>query len=335
MKNFILILFLLSSLSVSAQLAPDFTVTDTGGKVHKLYADYLDKGKVVVFKIFFVNCPPCNAIAPSVQQKYVEWGSGTGNVQFIELTNKVGDTNPEVIGYKNKHGLTFPSISADGGALTAIIPYMNGTFGLWTGTPMFAVITPNKSVYYDVLFNNLDNVIIAAGGTKAIPPSNVNLSVSFQSPTLPQGVSYVLRPAGATSPSYNITQLTGGTNQFVYPSATIPEMSNPEIVLESTASAFSSLLTVTDLVTIRNHILGTQPLALASQKLAADVNGNGLITVSDLVAIQKVIGGLSTQFPNNVPSYKLIPSSIPLVLPPAGGGTVNLNGELIKMGNVK
>ncbi len=335
MKNFILVLTLFSYLTVSAQLAPDFTVTDTGGKVHKLYADYLDKGKVVVFKIFFVNCPPCNSIAPAVQQKYVQWGSGTGNVQFIEMTNKIGDTNPYVIDYKNKHGLTFPSISSEGGALTAIVPYMNGTFGLWSGTPMFAVITPTKTVYYDVLFNNLDNVIMAAGGTMAAPPSTVNLNVAFQNPTLPQGVSYVLKPAGASSPKYNITQLTNGTHQFTYPSATIPEMQNPEIVLESTASAFSSLITVTDLVAIRNHILGSQPLPLASQKTAADVNGNGSITVSDLVALQKVIGGLSTTFPNNVPSYKLIPASIPLMLPQGGGGTVTLSGELIKMGNVK
>ena len=97
MKNIIPIFFLFTHLVLSAQQAPDFNVTDTENKVHRLYADYLDQGKVVVFKIFFVNCPPCNAIAPAFQQKYVQWGSGTGNVQFIEMTNKIGDTNPYVI----------------------------------------------------------------------------------------------------------------------------------------------------------------------------------------------------------------------------------------------
>lgn len=335
MRALILSIFSLFWGISSAQQAPDFNVTDTENKVHRLYADYLDQGKVVVFKIFFVNCPPCNAIAPAFQQKYVQWGSGTGNVQFIEMTNKIGDTNPYVIQYKNKHGLTFPSISADGGALTAIIPYMNGLFGIWSGTPMFAVIAPNKSVHYDVLFNNLDNVIMAAGGEIAVPPTTVNLNVAFQNPSLPQGVSYVLKPANASSPKYNLTQMTNGTHQFTYPSATIPEMVNPVVVLESTAAAFSSLLTVTDLVNIRNHILGSQLLPLASQKIAADVNGSGNISVSDLVVLQKVIGGLITQFPNNVPAYKMIPESIPLNVPTNGGGTVSLTGELIKMGNVK
>lgn len=335
MKNFILFLALLSYLNLSAQLAPDFTVTDTDNNVHKLYANYLDQGKVVVLKVFFVNCPPCNSIAPAFQQKYVEWGSGNGNVQFIEMTNKIGDTNPIVKEFKLKHGITFPSISSEGGALAAVQPYMNGTFGLWSGTPMFAVIAPNKKVYYDVLFNNLNNVIMAAGGTMTAPPTTVKLNVAFQNQALPQGVSYILKPAASNSPRYNLTQLTNGTHQFSYPTAAIPEMLNPVVVLESNAAAASSSVTVTDLVAIRNHILGTQILPLPSQRLAADVNGSGNISVTDLVAIQKVIGGLITQFPNNQPSYKMIPESIPLNLPPGGGGTVTLTGELIKMGNVK
>src|SRR5688572_4123188 len=44
-------------------LAPDFTVTDSHGESHQLYADYLDQGKTVLLEIFFTTCPPCNASA--------------------------------------------------------------------------------------------------------------------------------------------------------------------------------------------------------------------------------------------------------------------------------
>ncbi|HQX45177.1 MAG TPA: hypothetical protein PK209_11520, partial [Saprospiraceae bacterium] len=63
MRQFTLFLFLLPFIC-SAAKAPDFTITDYNNKVHKLYSDYLNKEKVVVLKLFFVACPPCNAIAP-------------------------------------------------------------------------------------------------------------------------------------------------------------------------------------------------------------------------------------------------------------------------------
>ena len=335
MRSFVIVIFLLFTLRLMGQLAPNFNVKDTGNKTHRLYEDYLDQGKVVVFKVFFVNCPPCNTIAPAVQQKYVEWGSGNGNVQFIEMTNKIGDTDPYVIGYKNKHGLTFPSISSDGGALTAIIPYTDGTFGLWSGTPLFVVIAPNKTVHYDVLFSNLNTIIGIAGGTIAKPPTTVNLGITSPVNPLPPGVSYILKSANSTSPKYNITSLTGGSNQFTYPSTTFPEISNPVIELESTAEAKSSLLSVTDLVAIKNHVLGIALLTDQKQIIAGDVNGSGHLSVSDIVAIQKVILGTVNKFPNNTPSYKLLPAQIPFTVPQQGGGTVTIQGELLKMGNVR
>lgn len=59
MRNTLLVFgILLSSLSLRAQLAPDFTVTDIDGQVHHLYDDYLIHGKTVMIKIFFTTCPP-------------------------------------------------------------------------------------------------------------------------------------------------------------------------------------------------------------------------------------------------------------------------------------
>jgi peroxiredoxin len=333
--TFTLLAFLIIGFIYGQNQAPNFTVTDTGDKTHKLYEDYLDKGKIVVLKIFFVDCPPCNSIAPAVQQKYLEWGSGNGNVQFIEITNKIGDNNNKVKNYKNKHGISFPSVSSEGNALSTVEPYINGTLGQWSGTPFFAVITPDRKIVYDVLFNNLNAIVANAGGTMLAPPNTVSLNISSVFTTLPAGVSYHLKSATDPAINYNITQLTSGTNQFSYPSAVFPEVTDPIVVMESTANAGNSVLSVSDLVAIRNHILATIPFVINNQKIASDVNNDGKISVADLVVLQKVIAGILTNFPNNVPSYKLIPSQIPLTVPAQGGGTISINAELIKMGNVK
>lgn len=335
MKRIITCFLLIFYGVITAQVAPNFTVTDTEGKVHKLYEDYLDKGKVVVFKIFFVDCPPCNAIAPAFQQKYLEWGSGGGNVQFIEITNKVGDNNNRVKQYKSKHSLTLPSISSEGGALDVVKPYMDGTLGQWSGTPFFAVIKPNRTMNYDALFNNLNSLITAAGGTMTTPPNNVGISFGngFQ---MPVGVHMRLKSATNSSINYNITQMTNGSHQFSYPSASIPEIIDPYFELESTPSAsFTTGLSVIDLVAIKNHIVGTNKFTLEINKLASDINGDSKITVADLVVLQKVIAGINATFPNNVPSYRMFPSTLPFSVPAQGGGNISLVGEIYKMGNVK
>lgn len=53
---------------------------------------------------------------------------------------------------------------------------------------------------------------------------------------------------------------------------------------------------VLDIILVVRHILGSTTLS-PLQKLAADVDGSGSITISDLVHIQRVILGLSDQFP--------------------------------------
>ena len=147
-----LILFILSIswIGLSAQTAPDFTVTDSWGHTHSLYADYLNQGKTVVLKIFYVACPPCNSIAPFLEPLYQEWGGGQADVQFIELSIKQTDTDALVNGYKSMHGTTYPAAGGQGSSVPATVPYTNGTFGLYTGTPTFVVIAPDGTLDYDV-----------------------------------------------------------------------------------------------------------------------------------------------------------------------------------------
>ena len=85
------VLFIFSwilALPLFAQLAPDFTVTDTEGQTHQLYADYLNQGKSVLIKIMFTTCPPCNSIAPLMEPFYQEWGAGEYDVEFFEMSDK-------------------------------------------------------------------------------------------------------------------------------------------------------------------------------------------------------------------------------------------------------
>lgn len=167
----LLFLLLLSLSKLEAQTAPDFTVRDSWGEEHQLY-DYLDAGTTVVLKIFFVDCPPCNAIAPHLEPLYQSWGGGDADVEFIELSTLTGDSDAEVNEYKTTHGTTYPAVGGDGNSVPATQPYRNGTFGQWTGTPTFVVIAPDRTVQYDVAgsgiqgtIDALDAAIAATGAT--------------------------------------------------------------------------------------------------------------------------------------------------------------------------
>lgn len=68
-------------------------------------------------------------------------------------------------------------------------------------------------------------------------------------------------------------------------------------------------VTAFDLAKINEHILAVTPFTQAWQIIAADANGSGTVTVSDLVAIQSVILVNTPNFPNGVPSWRFVPAS--------------------------
>jgi thiol-disulfide isomerase/thioredoxin len=172
--RYALSLFLLSlGTFISAQTAPNFTVTDSWGTTHRLYEDYLNQGKTVVIEIFFAACPPCNAIAPYMEPLYQEWDAGQGDVQFIELSILQTDTDARVNIYKNNHSTTYPAAGGEGGSVSASLPYKSGLFGPYTGTPTFVVVAPDGTVEFDIDGGNipatidaLDAAIAATGAEK-------------------------------------------------------------------------------------------------------------------------------------------------------------------------
>jgi hypothetical protein len=56
-----------------------------------------------------------------------------------------------------------------------------------------------------------------------------------------------------------------------------------------------------DLIRIQRHILGVESLASPYKHIAADVDNNGSITISDLIEIRRVVLSISNAFPNNTP----------------------------------
>lgn len=310
----------------------NFTVTDTEGHVHRLYQDYLDNGKVVVIKFFFTTCPPCIANAPYWQQKYVQWGSGTGNVQFFSVTTLGSDNNSKVTNFENTYNQTMKGISTEGNASAVTTPFKSGNYGPWYGTPSFAVIAPDKSLNYPVDFSDLDAAINAAQG-QANAVTTFNLQLTTDNLTIPDGhVKFFAKPQNAASPKVEIQKNSQGTYSFTYPTTAFPLMTDPVIVMESYGPAYTSKVTASDILAIQKHILGLESLNPSYKLVAADTNGDNKITAGDLLQIKKVILGLSSEFPNGTPSYKSIPASQPFS--PVPGNTVPVSFTVVKTGNV-
>ena len=327
-------MFLLATGSGAAQMTMhNFTVTDVDGQTHNLYQNYLDNGKVVVIKFFFTTCPPCIANAPLWQQKYVQWGSGTQNVQFFSVTTLGSDNNPQVINFENTYNQTMKGISTEGNASAVTTPFKSGTYGPWYGTPAFAVIAPNKNLTYPVDFSELDAAINAALGQPVNQVTTFNLQVQTNNVDIPTDhVKFFVKPENSFTPKVEIPKNSQGLYSFTYPSTNYPLMTNPVIVMESFGPAYTSKVSASDILAIQKHILGLESLSPSYKLAAADANGDNKVTAGDMLQIRKVILGISTEFPNGVPSYKSIPAVQPFTAVP--GNTVNVDFTVVKTGNV-
>jgi len=338
------VLFAVANVSLSAQLAPNFTITDTDGVEHNLYEDYLDRGKTVLIKVFFVNCPPCRAIAPSMQTLYEEWGSGNNDVQFIELSNKSFDSNADVKGYKDNFGLTFPGAGEDGGALDAVQPYVTGVFGSFFGTPEFAVISPNRSVNYGVgggsgTIAALDQAIAATGAQKPDEeeeeeeeeeelPSIIQVSMEDYFGNAIQNAEITLA-SESSSQEFPVT-LNNGVLTFANFSDQYPGLSDPILRIRKTDEARSQLSALDILILIR-HILNLAPITDPNLLLAADINGDNLTNAIDLITLQRVILGLLNEFPDR-DAYQFPINNIPVELIPGETQVIQFIG--VKTGDL-
>ncbi len=322
MKTVILFLsiFGFSGVLISQNTVPDFTVTDSDGVEHSLYEDYLDKGITVGIKLFFVNCPPCNVDAPKVQTLYEELGGGQADVQLFELTTS-SDNNAAVNGYKAMHGLTFPSISTDGGASQVIQPYINGEFGAFFGTPGYFVIAPDGTATAtgggsSSRIPNFDAGIRATGATGVVTqepdPAIINLTIEDAFGSSIQDVEIQLISASNPNLAYDVDL---DNQQIVIQDLNqqFPGINDP-ILRISKSDDIRGKLTPLDILLIRKHILGLIPLTDEALLMAADTNGDGNVNPLDMLVLQKVILGVFSEFP--IPSHRFIPNEFPIQVTP-------------------
>ncbi len=300
---FLSIFFLLVIVRFAVAQAPDFIVTDSDGKTHHLYADYVQKGKVVVFEIFFVGCPPCAAHAPHIQNLYQSVQNDfPGRVEFFLLSDKVADTNPLVAQYKTGKALTMPVVGSDGGSLAAVQPYKSGQFGPYYGTPTFVIIAPGTGeVIYDVRGNS------AAATMSLIRQEIADLLPTCRIQT-PQGdtlLNYTLTvstPGGGTAVSQQVTNGAYSLENF----PNLPALPFYEVVPTKNDNPLNGVSTF-DLVQINRQILGIEPFQHAWQYIAADANNSGSVTTFDIVELRRLILGIYDTLPQ-VPSWVFSPA---------------------------
>lgn len=282
--------------------APDFTVTDSQGETHHLYADYLTQGKTVVIKLFFTYCPPCNAMAPLMEPFYQSWGGGTGDVELISLSTKADDLSDDVAMYEATYGHTFPGVGADGGSLNASLPYRNGTYGTFFGTPTFIVIAPDGSVNYDVRGLNyqatLDSLDVAIAATGAsLPPVSYAASgaVAMNSGVNIPGVAITLD--GMASP----LDVTDAQGHFDISALLTP--GEQHYLTASRDSNYRNGVTTHDLLLISRHILGVAQFTSPYEILASDANRDLKVTTLDLIFLRRLILGIDLELPAQQQSW--------------------------------
>ncbi len=348
MKHFaITILFFILGQTISAQDAPDFTVTDSQGDIHHLYSDYLDQGKTVVLKLFFVECPPCASIAPLFEGLYQTWGAGNADVEFICMTTKNWNSNNNagVAAYLTSHNLTYLGVGNDGGSLDATEPYTSGSFGGYYGTPTFVVIAPDKSVIYNPnggstlegRIEAINQAIISTGavggGSNSQTIFNINLSNTVDSVFLQNGDGSNRVLISSTDDVYTIAL----PDDIAYPG-----ISDPHLFMVKNEDP-SIGLNIVDIIKTKRHTLFLEPFQNPLSLIAADLNSDGSINIGDIVTLTRLALLIYDGLPDGSPMFRFISdqcpdtdssclNGIPLLLNP--GTTNNLAIDVIKMGNV-
>ena len=84
--------------------APDFTVVDLAGKVHKL-SDFV--GKPIVLNFWASWCGPCKSEMPDFQKAYETYGDRIHFV-MVNLTDGSGETVKTASDFISSAGYTFP-----------------------------------------------------------------------------------------------------------------------------------------------------------------------------------------------------------------------------------
>ncbi len=124
--------------------------------------------------------------------------------------------------------------------------------------------------------------------------------------------------------------LTGSDGRFVFEN--LDPKGTYSIQLDKNTIP-SNGLSATDLVILRNHIVGRQKLSNEFTLLSGDVSGDGGISSVDLVQIRNLIIGRQDRFPNR-PSWDFQPDGFQVDINAAVRGEISLDIVGYKIGDV-
>jgi thiol-disulfide isomerase/thioredoxin len=118
--------------------AVDFSKPDLNGNVIHLF-DILDSGQYVVIDFFFVDCTPCQAASPLINQSYLDFGCNEHDVFYMSVD--FGDSTEDCIEYDETYGVEFPTISGlQGGGTKIAQSYQIQSY------PTVILIAPNREI---------------------------------------------------------------------------------------------------------------------------------------------------------------------------------------------
>ena len=132
--------------STTAQVAPDFSVTDTDGTEWNLH-EQLGLGKTVVLDFFFVDCVPCQSQSPEVSDMYQDYLAANAAVLVLGISNR--DADAVVEQFDQTYGITYPTAGEEGGGDTVTTLYQS--WFQFFGWPSYGVVCPDTSIIWGIL----------------------------------------------------------------------------------------------------------------------------------------------------------------------------------------
>ena len=148
MKKIFILLIVSFALNYSLQAqnikaAPDFSVKDIYGNNHKLYDDYLNKGKYVFIDFFSNSCVSCQNLAPMVDTVFREYACNCSDLIFLGINTRVDEGDESVREFTNNFQMSFPAISGKSGGKN-----IADDFGV-AYTPYKILIAPDGSIVFE------------------------------------------------------------------------------------------------------------------------------------------------------------------------------------------
>lgn len=147
MKKIFTLLFISFTLSgIQAQTALDFSFTDVDGVEHKL-SDALAEDKVVLLDFFFVDCPPCIALAPEIDALIADYDFEGTTVEVWAISDR--DSNEKIKGsvFNSTHPNHFVG-GVEGMGAEAVELY-SSNFSFY-GFPTYSIICKDNSITWDI-----------------------------------------------------------------------------------------------------------------------------------------------------------------------------------------